>query len=143
MAQRDMKSAELAAALSAVEKIKRGHHPRGGGYMKTKAVVAALLVTLSAHAHDPKDEVRYVFGAGGFSCGKFLDHNPPQVHADMFWVHGYVAGTRLYDSNDPPPSTPDFAGWKQFVINYCKEHPLDKLAQAATALIQELEKRGQ
>ena len=74
------------------------------------------------------------FGAGAATCGtwvKLISEYPDQYVFNA-WIAGFVSGTGWMGTKVKPT---DAAAMELFVTNYCKEHPLDNIADASEALV--------
>ena len=101
----------------------------------TAAMATVLLCAASWGSAEPKTYT--VYGVGAQSCGKWTAEKSELVRGFMnSWVLGYVtalggvAGARDTDSQA-------ITAW---VDNYCREHPLNRLDEAAATLVGELSK---
>jgi len=79
----------------------------------------------------------------GPTCRAFLDSSGPQRDIYQWWILGFVAGTSRERSEQHLVSLPRFLpdeieGW---ITAYCTEHPLDPLARATMALVDDLKAR--
>ena len=126
---------------------------------RTKAVAVALLVLafLNPATVFAQGKPVAIHGAGSSSCGKyvevydayrpFIDGNSGgivawQATANYWqyeeWIEGYIFGmdTRVYAAH--PLRNWDQAGMRVWIYNYCQQHPVDVVANAALAFFKEL-----
>ena len=130
--------------------------------MTARALVlcAATLWAIPASA----DVTYSVIGAGKVSCGSFITESKsrgPLFWSEVSWIEGYVSGangamqTDLYnqypgDALAPARQRLDFFrtthDTKAMIVwmeSYCRAHPLNNLADAASALAGELLSRSE
>jgi hypothetical protein len=84
-------------------------------------------------------------GTGNTSCGSFVSshdaaYNPAmegRLYNRLVWVLGFLSGYNVYNlegiSNIAPTDTD---GIKQWILNYCREHPTESLARASIAFVE-------
>lgn len=101
-----------------------------------KLIVAVLLMTFV--------QVSYgwmIYGAGSFSCGKWLENRREQGGwaqvANTTWVAGYV--TAAQDHGGLNLKTSDTNAMEAFVDKHCRENPLDSILDASRALVRALQ----
>lgn len=104
-----------------------------------------LLVSLPSMASDSNGTYG-ILGRGTISCGSLVKaHNDRDQYSVIFiseWVNGYITAINittpgvidLTDGLDVPAR-------EQWLLKYCKEKPLDSLAQATEMLVRELKLR--
>jgi hypothetical protein len=90
-----------------------------------------------------------VFGVGTVSCGEWQQYRTTGDLAVRYqaqaWVDGFLSGYNKSADQDILDSQPSPVALYAWIDNYCVSRPLDRLSQAAGALIFELterEKRG-
>jgi len=81
-------------------------------------------------------------------CGAFVsDYNAfgvDGVMSDVRWVFGFISGVNYSRGDDTPRGTNlDYKTLALWIHNYCNKNPLKNTANAANALIKQLEKRDQ
>lgn len=108
-------------------------------------LLSILFVSLSSMASDGNGDYG-ILGRGTISCGALVKaHNERDKYSVIFvseWVNGYITATNtttpgikdLTDGLDLPARD-------QWLLKYCKEKPLDSLAQATEMLVRELKLR--
>jgi hypothetical protein len=81
------------------------------------------------------------YGAGTESCGKWVASGNDDVwhHLQLNWVLGWISAAGHYNVHGNLKET-DSDAISAWVDNYCKEHPLDDISEAAAALVRELAK---
>lgn len=117
---------------------------------KSTLVVALLLWPTVAGAVDHNGQFK-VLGEGSSSCGQWtkdrLEKESWAALAKAAWLRGFITahnfiggGTGVW-SNNLTQGT-DYEGIMGWVDNYCAQHPLDNIADAAQALVVELNERA-
>lgn len=100
-----------------------------------------ILLALAMQAAQPS---MITMGNGAETCAIWSAHSGYAREADKQWLAGFVTGLdfgvsifaqSLFRDEDDPER------FVAFVDNYCREHPGDKVAQAAQALYHEMFKR--
>jgi len=105
-------------------------------------------ISSSAKAAPPGISNAVTYGAGTDSCGTWLaSRNAKDTGGvvrrgiNVQWLLGWVSAAGYYEEalNEPLRKTdgPALIAW---VDNYCREHPLDPIALAATKLVATLAK---
>jgi len=85
-----------------------------------------------------------ILSNGTITCGEFLSDSVPTQAADTEWVLGYISGRNMESSKGSRMAGSSFtapqsaSAWLQ---NYCRTHPLNRLAEAADALRDEFLRR--
>jgi len=87
-----------------------------------------------------------VVGEGNTSCGSWVDlrrRQPDTILTQAAWVLGFVTAIS-YKSSQNRNITEALSGGDvdHWVDNYCTQHPLDQIVDAAIALSEELGKRS-
>jgi hypothetical protein len=104
-----------------------------------KYVRALTLVVLCAAATQVSAGMATTYGTGVESCGKWLaSSNELTTRAwAVSWVLGFLTAAGVYDVRGELRKTDSdaIAAW---VDNYCRDKPLDHIADAATALVDAL-----
>jgi hypothetical protein len=102
--------------------------------------VAACLVVLmfAAPAHGKNEYV--IFGAGGRSCGSWLQVRSqalPDSAVLQSWVLGYITSVNanLLTSSEDVTSGASSDALFTWIDTYCGAHPLDSIARATAALL--------
>jgi hypothetical protein len=99
------------------------------------AVSAAISIT-GARATD-------IVGTGTRSCGDWAaDHRTDGAVAvaEEAWLAGYLSAYNVYNV-DYDLNLPDQGARNAWVSNFCRNHPLEGIYQAADQLILELQRR--
>jgi hypothetical protein len=122
------------------------------GITRCVALVAAFFVVTLAFDRAEADYV--ILGAGTHSCGAWTkEHANDSVRANIFdnWVAGYITShnrwaLRIEKVDAPKKSVDiarniDFDGIVAWITNWCRDNPLESVADATGALILELRKR--
>lgn len=110
-------------------------------------VFSLLIISAAASASDQPD----ILGAGGQSCGSWQSERQSaqatryvssKLEAQSHWILGFITATNLalFPKNNLTEETTGSA-MMYWIDNYCKEHPLDNLATATSALVLELTHR--
>lgn len=111
-----------------------------------------LLVSLPSVASDSNGTYG-ILGRGTISCGSLVKaHNDRDQYSVIFiseWVNGYITAInittpRVIDLTDRVIDLTDgldVPAREQWLLKYCKEKPLDSLAQATEILVRELKLR--
>jgi hypothetical protein len=95
-------------------------------------VLLAAISIVGAQAAD-------IVGHGAYSCGNWTaDHRRLDVAAvtDNAWLAGYLSAYSAYEGDKL--DLPDQDARNEWLSNYCRNHPLDLIYQAADQLIIEL-----
>jgi hypothetical protein len=106
--------------------------------MRYVAVLLICGVVTTAYA-----DKAVTYGSGAQSCGKWLaaiDNDEDRV-IRASWVLGWISAAGHYDVHGTLRHT-DVDAMKAWVDNYCHDHPLDDLDDAAIALVKALAKQG-
>jgi hypothetical protein len=110
------------------------------------AVAAVLFAGGTAHG-------RFIIGVGISSCGSWTQarQTPRKDLAIIQWVFGYISSANTFAprfvGNEEVAPLPDYIegldadALTASVDNYCREHPLDQISDAAKNLVMELELR--
>jgi hypothetical protein len=108
--------------------------------MKRLALLAATCYLLAGNSAGRAQATYTVYGQGNGSCGQWVEANKHGRDAERdIWVVGFVSGAAFAAS--PPLRTTDAQAIAASVDKYCAAHPLDSIAKASGALVQELQKR--
>ena len=72
-----------------------------------------------------------ILGVGGRSCSEWLaaDAKGPMKLSMLSWLGGYVTAAHINLESDPKL-------FEELVTTYCKQHPSDRLEQAAAFFVQ-------
>jgi hypothetical protein len=91
-----------------------------------------------------------VLGAGTYGCGKFVEGKQKRnddYDAIMHWVSGVITGVNIERDKEFADSALgenlDFETTSLWFEYYCKANPLDNVARATFALVDELTEREQ
>jgi hypothetical protein len=105
----------------------------------------AMLIVISMVLMTNQASAKYYHGAGGVSCGRWLELRP-EKNAETVqlrsWVQGYVSGANGYLQSTDFLADLDAPAIFAWLDNYCRQHPLEKLIEASDALIYELTMRA-
>jgi hypothetical protein len=99
-------------------------------------IVALMLCLVSATAN-----AKVIMGAGAASCGAWSKpRDIDDKSKNTQWLLGFLSG--INDANSGPDflSHTDADGVIAWVDNYCRQHPLDHIVEAASKLATELDK---
>lgn len=103
-----------------------------------------LLAAPYSHAAD-KDGVYTVLGEGAASCGRVVEEYKKDDYGKLIygaWVNGYVTAINSEVSTGRDVTgRADVAARNLWIFNYCNQHPLNNLANAAEALALQLRTR--
>ena len=86
----------------------------------------------------------FLYGPGTGSCGGFLkdlrrfemSNDPLGHYINRSWVDGFVSASGWYGATMKDVDT---TAREAFITKYCKENPLDSIADGAKALVEKLE----
>jgi hypothetical protein len=81
-----------------------------------------------------------IHGAGLYSCGEWTVATPNNRGQFIPWLQGYLSGLSAALQRDVLQGT-DRDAVVAWMDNYCRAHPLDKVADGAMRLFIELDKR--
>jgi len=104
----------------------------------------AIAMTVQLFLTQAVAEPIRIDGTGIVSCGTWTQQRAPgtaiaNIHAN--WIIGFVNGVRWAEERNWGPGI-DAVGLVAWVDTYCQSNPLDSVAKAAGALIDELKKRS-
>lgn len=102
----------------------------------------AMLVAVAVMSASPAiAETVNTSGAGGISCGKWtasrVSPMAPEKMMVVSWVQGFLSSLSLSTNRDLLGGR-DFEALLGYVDNYCRAHPLDRIADATVSLADEL-----
>jgi hypothetical protein len=102
--------------------------------------VLALIVLLGAHgALAQPEQESHLLGAGVFTCRTWtVDHHSQNVaiYVEEAWVFGFLSAIGYVHLNRMDPlHGMDGGAVDSWIDNYCSAHPLDRIAEAASAFI--------
>jgi hypothetical protein len=107
-----------------------------------RAILIVISIVLMANQASAK---KYYLGAGGVSCGAWLETRKNGDDVETFqlqaWVQGFVSGVNATSQNDFL-AAPDAEAIFAWLDNYCRQHPLEKVIEASHLLILELKMRA-
>lgn len=113
---------------------------------KRSNALALALVTACIVSPMSAGGTYMVMGAGYASCGAYLADR--RTNSDALnnmvqqWMFGYITAIHKFSDRMPPPlrrlGDTDGDAILYYLDNYCKEHPLDKVINAADAMVLEL-----
>src|ERR1051325_3398248 len=111
-----------------------------------RAVVFVFLAILgvfqAAGAASPQRGEFNQIGNYKVSCGTVTAASDARKSGYHAWVAGFVSGAGYgYSMHGARLADTDFDGASKWIDKYCADHPLDELADAAVALVQELIQR--
>ena len=101
-------------------------------------LIAGLMVVFGVSSSgQPKGHTFRYWGAGGSLCGSWTGQRRGDDWFDSGqWVLGFVSATdRLTKGGLKRTDSDGLLGW---IDNYCAEHPIERLAEAAQSLVVEL-----
>ena len=108
------------------------------------AVSLCAAISTSAQTADPGQYnppgKTAIYGAGTFSCGNWLaNRRGAEQFSYNAWLLGWVSAAGHYEAHGPLRDT-DSSALIAWVDNYCREHPLDQIFDAAAGLVETLAK---
>jgi hypothetical protein len=100
-----------------------------------------FMATTLARADEHSGQVS-VLGSGGSSCGSWTNRRRSNFENEA-WLFGFLTAYNMYNMKRGTDITQniDKQGLVSWVDNYCSSHPLDTIFDAATRLIEELNRR--
>jgi hypothetical protein len=121
---------------------------RGRSHIVISTVLIVLLGTSTVFAQKKFGENRVLFGTASTSCGTWnqlrpaagalKDRVPAEFGALLMWVLGFISGANADPSHPDVLLGSDLDGLIGWIDNYCRAHPLESIASAASGLIVEL-----
>ena len=104
--------------------------------MRYLTIIAAGMLMAT---HTVVEAQKVIVGAGAFSCGKFIAGDDWSSRAVFFaWAQGYLSGLNVKYFLDVSASgstdLDDTDGQKVWLLNYCRENPLDLYFSAVNSL---------
>lgn len=120
---------------------------REAKHMRHFLLLLSLLVSLPSAAAD-RNGGYSILGRGTISCGALIKaHDERDKYSVVFvseWVNGYLTAINLTTPgvNDLTEGL-DLLAREQWLLKYCREKPLDSVAQATEMLVRELKQRKQ
>jgi len=110
--------------------------------MRTVIAIVLLLAAILSGAPAQAN----IVGNGTYSCGEWTaDHRAKDADAlsltDDAWLAGYLSAFTNWVDKDGI-TIPDAGARNGWVSNYCRNHPLDRIDEAADQLILELQRRS-
>lgn len=118
---------------------------RGEAGVKRHVILAGLL-TVACPLKAASGPVSTILGVGTQSCGTWLKDESSEADGKSMnhsWLAGFVTAynaTGIGGTHNASSGT-DFAGLTRWISNYCAAHPLDSIAVASGALVNELRRR--
>ena len=102
-----------------------------------------LVLALSQEAIGESQKGAMIYGAGSYSCGKWLSDAEKKgsfFYHNAQWVFGFLSAMNKTDAavGDKPAKDIDADGRIAFISKYCEEHPLNSISDAAVVLYAEL-----
>ena len=84
-----------------------------------------------------------VYGVGTVSCGKWVAEKEQGTSAShkLSWVLGYVTGVGSFSDDKFSLKKTDSAGITLWIDQYCAQHPLEDIVDAANKLVITLAKK--
>ena len=114
----------------------------------TWPVIASTFAVLFSSTVSAQSESGGIVGAGALSCEQMLSHlSEVQTEAAevvyQAWVHGYLSGLNIlqFYMERNNANVVDGGGNWLWVQNYCRNNPLEDVAQATIELFNELKSR--
>ncbi|MGX0962731.1 hypothetical protein AB7M63_003180 [Bradyrhizobium japonicum] len=112
-----------------------------------KSVLVLLGVLLaSPHSAQAVDGNRIAYGAGMLTCGEWQKYRvtgdksaTAQLEA---WLDGFLSGYNMGSDVEFIAPKPQSVAYYAWMDNYCAQNPLNRIAQAAIALKNELTARA-
>jgi hypothetical protein len=105
------------------------------------ALALAIVGLVVVQAKSALAEKRTQYGPGGVTCGEWQQHRSTRNTAVFqleAWVAGFLSGYNLASDIDflaPKATEVAYYAW---IDNYCRQNPLNRVSEAATALKDEL-----
>lgn len=101
--------------------------------------VVFLCAAISGPARADPPGTFHAYGVGGQSCGVWLDDRRKGAAGedDLGWLLGWVSAAGAYNVRGDLRHV-DARGQAAWVDKYCREHPLDKIFDAAMKLVETL-----
>ena len=110
-------------------------------------ILAAVLMIADAAAASDDNSVVHIIGFGRGSCGNWTasarEYSPDRritpsslVHVKQIqWVLGYLSGVGKFTASIDPLNNMDGEGVMAWIDNYCRDHPVEQIVEAATAFV--------
>lgn len=105
-----------------------------------KKLIGTIVLTAAIASVSIPAQASNVYGTGAASCGKWTSDkaNDESMYSHRIsWMLGFVSGAGFGISKDLEADSSGMTGW---IDNYCAANPLKQIAEAAGALVYELEK---
>lgn len=83
-----------------------------------------------------------ILGPGNASCGRWVASTRDQSDRNFLgsWLGGFISGANALGTRSGLAGEQnDFRDLQLWMDNYCRTHPLEKISEAATALVSSLE----
>jgi hypothetical protein len=113
--------------------------------MKTTVLIILLLFNFEVSAQPPNQQAPWlVYGAGSFSCGKWLaareSKNSEIQNYTLQWVAGWIVSYNYYanETSHKSVQNPEFDTITAYIDKSCNDNPLHHIATVATEMIGEL-----
>ncbi len=106
---------------------------------RTAVVVVSLVLTVGLQAFGQRKPGEYsVYGVGTGSCGEWVESikDERSMFIKSAWVQGFVTATGRYGRL---MRVTDAAAMRGFVTQYCTQHPLETVEEAAANLVNTLQ----
>jgi hypothetical protein len=104
-----------------------------------------FLVLLSFGSQAALAERDKLSGIDAISCSDWTrDHRDPnskKVIAEEAWLGGFITGVNAYRRHKTAAPRTTVSGISTWIANYCHAHPRDRIARAARALAQAMQKQ--
>lgn len=101
-------------------------------YLTFIAIAICNLPRLAVAQSSPETITEYGLqnDNGPFSCGKFISESTEPLSSNHWksWISGYISG--LNEARSRYTGNVDMDGMYLWMQNYCKDHPLDLLANS-------------
>jgi hypothetical protein len=111
------------------------------------AIVATVFlsaaISTSAQTADPGKVQVHLYGSGARSCGTWLEDRGNSIlhNTELSWVLGWLSASSLFsEALGKHLRDTDANAVGAWVDKYCRENPLNNIAAASGALIDELAK---
>jgi hypothetical protein len=104
--------------------------------MRVRAFSVSLIVFMAIASRPEGAQGGRNYGAGAETCGKWTQARKGDGwFTSGQWMLGWVSAAQYYGRTLKPTDSAGMAGW---VDQYCSQHPLNTLAEASVALVEEL-----
>jgi hypothetical protein len=109
--------------------------------LRLSVLVASLLATMMLGIGQSKTVT--VYGSGSESCGAWTAAIPSTTgiahNLALSWVYGFMSGAEAgFSAGAAPVRKTDGDGVEAWMAQYCAQHPLETVAEAAGGLVRSL-----